>query len=70
MGGYHDGESDIPAAQLEKERVEGQAKLSLLSSSGKQIVVHSGHNMEVEAPDEVTAAIRQVVETVRYHRRF
>lgn len=69
-GGYHDGESDIPAAQLEKERVEGQAKLALLSSNGKQIVVHSGHNMEVEAPEEVTAAIRKVVETVRYHRRF
>jgi len=67
-GGYHDGEYDIPAAQLEKERVEGQAKLALLSSRGKLIVVHSGHNMELEAPKEVSAAIRKVVETVRYHR--
>jgi hypothetical protein len=68
-GGYGN-DLDVPAAQIEKERVEGQAKLVLLSSNSKQIMVHSGHNMELEAPGDVTAAIREVVEAVRYHRRL
>ena len=69
-GGYSDGEYDIPAAQLEKERKEGQAKLVLLSSNSKQVIVHSGHNMDLEAPDDVTAAIREVVEAVRRHDKL
>jgi pimeloyl-ACP methyl ester carboxylesterase len=64
-GEYSDGDYDIPAAQLEKERKEGQAKLALLSANSKQIIVHSGHNMELEAPDDVTAAIRRVVEAAQ-----
>ncbi|MBV8865648.1 MAG: hypothetical protein JO210_09675, partial [Acidobacteriaceae bacterium] len=64
-GGYKDGDSDIPAAQLEKERKEGQAKLVLLSSNGKQVIVHSGHNMNLEAPEDVSNAIREVVSAVR-----
>jgi len=64
-GGYRDEDSDIPAAQLEKERKEGQAKLVSLSSNSKQVIVHSGHNMNLEAPDDVTGAIREVVEAVR-----
>jgi hypothetical protein len=68
-GGYSDGDYDIPAAQLEKERKEGQAKLTLLSTNSKQVIVHSGHNMELQAPDDVTAAIREVVEAVRHHGR-
>lgn len=66
-GGYRAGDSDIPAAQLERERKEGQAKLTLLSANSRQVVVHSGHNMNLEAPDDVTAAIREVVEAVRRH---
>lgn len=65
-GGYGN-DLDVPAAQLEKERKEGQAKLAQLSTNSKQIVIRSGHNMELEAPDDVTAAIRQVVEAVRRH---
>ena len=65
-GGYRDGDSDIPAAQLEKERKEGQAKLVLLSSNSKQIIVHSGHNMNLEAPEDVSNAIRKVVSAVRH----
>jgi len=61
---------DVPAAQLEKERKEGQAKLTQLSTNSKQIVVHAGHNMELEKPDDVAATIRQVVEAVRYHARL
>jgi pimeloyl-ACP methyl ester carboxylesterase len=66
-GGYSDGDYEIPAAQLEKERKEGQAKLTLLSTNSKQIIVHSGHNMELEAPDDVAAAIRKVVDAARHH---
>ena len=69
-GGYRDGDYDIPAAQLERERKEGQAKLVLLSANSRQVIVHSGHNMELEAPDDVTAAIREVVETIRHHRKL
>ena len=68
-GGY-DNNQDVPAVQLEKERQEGQAKLALLSTNSKQIVVHSGHNMELEAPDEVSAAIRRVVEAVRHRSKL
>jgi hypothetical protein len=69
-GGYRDGDSDIPAAQLEKERKEGQAKLVLLSSNSKQVIVHSGHNVNLEAPEGVSNAIREVVNAVRHHRRL
>jgi pimeloyl-ACP methyl ester carboxylesterase len=68
-GGY-DNDLEISAAQLEKERKEGQAMLAQLSTNGRQIVIHSGHNMELEAPTEVTAAIRQVVEAIRHHGRL
>ena len=70
QGGYKDGDSDIPAAQLEKERKEGQAKLVLLSSDGEQVIVHSGHNMNLEAPAEVSSAIHEVVDAVRLHHRL
>lgn len=63
-GGYGEG-SDTPAAQLESERRQGQAALALLSTDGRQIIVKSGHNMELEAPDAVVAAIHDVVEQSR-----
>jgi pimeloyl-ACP methyl ester carboxylesterase len=66
-GGYSDADSDIPAAQMEKEREEGQAKLLLLSSNSRQVIIRSGHNMSLEAPDHVAKAIREVVEAVRRH---
>src|SRR5216683_3206747 len=56
-GGYKDGDADIPAAQMEKERKEGQAKLVLLSSNSKQVIIRNGHNMNLEAPDDVAEAI-------------
>src|SRR5205814_2331253 len=65
-GGYKDGDSEIPAAHLEEERKEGQAKLLLLSSNSKQVIVYSGHNMNLEAPEEVSNAIREVVSAVRH----
>ncbi len=64
-GGYNDADSDIPAAQMEKERIAGQAKLVLLSSNSRQVIIDSGHNMNLEAPEDVTKAIHEVVEAVR-----
>jgi hypothetical protein len=60
-GGYGEG-SHISAAQLEHERRQGQTALAMLSTDGRQVIVKSGHNMELEAPDAVVAAIREVVE--------
>jgi pimeloyl-ACP methyl ester carboxylesterase len=68
-GGY-DNNLDISAVQLEQERLEGQHKLTLLSTNTKQIIVPSGHNMELEAPDVVVTAIREVVDAVRQHRKL
>jgi pimeloyl-ACP methyl ester carboxylesterase len=63
-GGYGN-DQDVPAAQLEKERKEGQAMLVKLSTNSKQVIVKSGHNMDLEAPEDVMSAIRMVVESVR-----
>jgi pimeloyl-ACP methyl ester carboxylesterase len=65
-GGYKDGDADIAAAQLEKERKAGQTQLTLLSANGKQVIVHSGHNMNLESPGDVSNAIREVVSAVRH----
>jgi pimeloyl-ACP methyl ester carboxylesterase len=62
-GGYED--ADVPAAQLEQERKEGQSKLAGLSTNSRQIIVPSGHNMNLEAPDAVSNAIKLAVEAVR-----
>ncbi len=63
-GGYGN-DQDVPAAQMEQERMEGQAMLARLSTNSKHIIIRSGHNMELEAPGDVIAAIRQMVEAVR-----
>jgi pimeloyl-ACP methyl ester carboxylesterase len=68
-GGYREGESDISASQLERERKEGQAKLAVLSANGRQVYLHCGHNMELEAPGEVSAAIREMIVAVRRPQR-
>ncbi|PYX49204.1 MAG: hypothetical protein DMG79_09375, partial [Acidobacteria bacterium] len=63
-GGYGN-DQDVPAAQMEKERKQGQDMLVKLSKNSKQVIVNSGHNMELEAPEDTTAAIRSMVDTVR-----
>jgi pimeloyl-ACP methyl ester carboxylesterase len=68
-GGYDEG-LDVPAAQLEKERKQGQIKLAQLSSNSKQIIVPAGHNLELEAPGDVASAIRQVVEAGRHRAKL
>lgn len=62
--GYGNG-LDIPTAQLDKERKDGQARLALLSTNHKQIIVDSGHNMNLQAPAAVSTAIHLVVNAVR-----
>ncbi|HEX7158243.1 MAG TPA: alpha/beta hydrolase [Edaphobacter sp.] len=68
-GGYVD-DLDVPAVQLEKERKEGQVKLLQLSTKGKLVTVQSGHNMEIDAPEDVVAAIRSVVDSARAHGKM
>jgi len=41
-----------------------------LSTKSKQIIVKSGHNMDLEVPDQVSAAIRMVVEAVRNKQKL
>ena len=67
-GGY-DNHLDVPAAELDQERRATQAQLVKLSSRGEQIIVSSGHNMELEAPDHVASAIQWVVEQVRSEKK-
>ena len=69
-GGFQNGKSDVRAAQMEQERKQGQAKLALLSINSRQIRIQSGHNMELEAPDEVVAAIREVLHAIQQHRKL
>jgi hypothetical protein len=66
QGGYADT-LDAPAAEFDQERRQGQARLLLLSTNSKQLILQCGHNMEIEAPDAVAAAIRDVVEALRNH---
>ena len=69
-GGYTDADLDIPAAQYEQERKDGQRKLVLLSRNSRQVVLHSGHNMNLEVPEAVTNAIREVVDAVRLRKKL
>jgi pimeloyl-ACP methyl ester carboxylesterase len=63
-GGYGN-DLDVSAAQLETERTQAHAHLAALSTRGKLQVVHSGHNMQVEAPATVSQAIQDVIAVIR-----
>lgn len=65
QGGYGDN-LDKPAAELERIRLRAQRALAELSSKGIQRMVASGHNMHIEAPDIVIAAVRDVVQAARH----
>jgi len=58
-GGYRDG-LGLPPEELERQRREQQAALAKLSSRGRLQEVAAGHDMQLEAPDLVAAAIREV----------
>lgn len=66
-GGYKE-DMDVPAAQMEQERKDGQAKLARLSTNSAQMTVAGGHNMDLEAPGFVAFAIHRVVNAVRLHQ--
>lgn len=68
VGGY-DKDLDVPAAQMEQERKNGQAALARLSINSKQIFLNCGHNMDLEDPAGVAAAIREMVDAVRHSQR-
>ena len=70
QGGYTDADLDVPAAQYEQEREQGQRQLTQLSRNSRQVIVPSGHNMNLEVPQEVTSAIRRVVDAVRNHKKL
>jgi pimeloyl-ACP methyl ester carboxylesterase len=68
-GGYTT-DLDVPASQTERERKDGQVKLFGLSTNSRQFIIQSGHNMELEAPEDVSSAIRRVVTAIRSHERL
>jgi pimeloyl-ACP methyl ester carboxylesterase len=55
---------DIPAAQQESERKQNQARLAALSKNSEQRIIASGEDMQVEASDSVTKAIRDVIDVI------
>ena len=69
-GGYRDGDTDIPAAQMEAERKKGQTMLASLSSNSTQLFIPSGHNTELESPDAVAAAIKGMIGAIHTHHKF
>jgi hypothetical protein len=64
-GGF-DGRPD--SLQLENERLKAQEELARLSSNSKQIIdMNSGHNIHVEDPAMVIAAIKEVYVAATKH---
>jgi pimeloyl-ACP methyl ester carboxylesterase len=67
-GGF-DGRKD--SLQLEKERLQAQRALTHLSTNSKQVIdMKSGHNIHVEDPPVVVAAIREVFLAATNHHRL
>src|SRR5260221_14045908 len=60
LGGYED-RPGVPAADLERERLQSQADLAKLSSAGRRILADSRHDMQVEAPAAASQAIEEGV---------
>ena len=66
-GDYGDG-LGIPAAELERIRLDAQRALADLSTAGSQRILDSGHNLHLEAPAEVERAIHDVLDLLREKR--
>jgi pimeloyl-ACP methyl ester carboxylesterase len=62
------GSTDQP--DIEARRLRAQAEQMQLSSDSLMIILPVGHDMQLEAPDSVTAATELVVRSVREHRRL
>jgi pimeloyl-ACP methyl ester carboxylesterase len=63
-GGYGN-DLDVPAAEIERIRLNSQRALVELSTRASQQIVNSGHNMHLEVPDIVTQSILRVVHAAR-----
>jgi len=67
-GGYG-GRAD--STELETERLLQQAELAKLSTNSKHIIdYNSGHNIHLEDPATVIAAIREVYDAVTLHKKL
>jgi len=65
-GGYENN-LDVPAPELEQERLALQKKLVELSTNSAQRILPCGHNMHIECPDALADAIHTVVTAIRSH---
>lgn len=65
-GGFGD-DLDVPAAVLEAERLDRQARLARLSSCGVQRMVTAGHDLQTDAPAVVARAVDDLVAAYRAH---
>ena len=63
-GAYPDN-LDKPAAELERARLAGQRALATLSTQGSLRLLQAGHDLHVDATNDVVQAIQQVVKAVR-----
>jgi hypothetical protein len=67
---YPDG-LNVSAEELTKEKEHDQADLLNLSRNSKQIIAKkSGHEIHLDEPDLVVAAIRAVVDAAKRHARL
>jgi hypothetical protein len=67
-GGF-DGRGD--SLQLESERLQAQEALAHLSTNSKHVIdMNSGHNIHVEDPATVIAAVKEVFEAATKHIRL
>ena len=55
---------------MEQERKDGQAKLTKLSTNSAQFMIHTGHNLDLEAPAAVSYAIHRAVNAARMHQHL
>lgn len=65
QGGFHD--LDISAAQQEAERKTNQMRLASLSSNSDERIISSGEDMQIEHPELVVQAIKDVLTAAREH---
>lgn len=69
-GGYEDG-PEATGKELDDERMKLQRDLARLSRNSRHVVdAITGHNVNVEDPQAVVAAIRDVVDAARTHRKL
>jgi pimeloyl-ACP methyl ester carboxylesterase len=69
--GQHSGADEQTKKQLDESHDRLQADLVTLSTNSKQIIAkHSGHHIQLDEPELVADAIRQVISSFRQHTRL